>query len=158
MQTMGFQGYQESDIIEFALRLSSSKTAVFCVIATCSLAEVYQRYRPDNGGRKDLRNVGKLIRRKKFYFLNANRVLIYNLTVHSASQEMSLLLWTPLPAPAPSQINPIHTLQTYFPKIRFNIIFPAIRRSSEWLLHLGFPTPLRGPQSPPVHLRLFRHR
>jgi hypothetical protein len=38
--------------------------AVFGVVAPCGLVEVYRRYqphRPDDGGSKDLRNVGKLL-------------------------------------------------------------------------------------------------
>lgn len=33
-----------------------------------------------------------------------------------------------------SQINLVHTFQMYVPKIRFNIIFPPMRSSSEWPL------------------------
>jgi hypothetical protein len=33
-----------------------------------------------------------------------------------------------------SQMNPAHTLQTYFPLIRFNVIPPYTSRSSEWSL------------------------
>jgi hypothetical protein len=39
------------------------KIAVFWVVAPCSLVEVYQliTHRPDDGGSKDLWNVGKLL-------------------------------------------------------------------------------------------------
>jgi hypothetical protein len=63
---------------------------------------------------------------------------------HSATQEVSRLLWNPkvhylihtiLPlVPVPSQINLVHTLQPHFPEIHFSIIFPSIPRSSEWFL------------------------
>jgi hypothetical protein len=38
----------------------STKTAVFWVVTTCSLVEVYERF-PDDGGSKYLLNVGKLL-------------------------------------------------------------------------------------------------
>jgi hypothetical protein len=56
--------------------------------------------------------------------------------VHSASQEILGILWNPkahhrvhknLPVlPILSQMHPIHTFPTYFPKIRSNIILPPI--------------------------------
>jgi len=35
------------------------------------------------------------------------------------------------PVPILSQTSPIHTFQSYFPKIQSNIIFPSMRWSSE---------------------------
>lgn len=60
----------------------------------------------------------------------------------SASQEiLSHLLWNLMllynvhkilaPIPISSQMNPFHTLQTYFPKIYFSSILPSIPRSSK---------------------------
>jgi hypothetical protein len=42
----------------------------------------------------------------------------------------------PPPVAILSQMNPIHTSKSYFPKIHFNIILPSTPRSSDWL----FPT------------------
>jgi hypothetical protein len=39
--------------------LQFTKMAVFWVVASCSLVEVY--HRPDDGGSKDLWNIGKLL-------------------------------------------------------------------------------------------------
>jgi hypothetical protein len=73
-----------------------------------------------------------------------SRVLLEKLIVRSASQEILHLLWNPKdhyrvhhslpPAFILSQINPIHILQPYIPKIHFNIIRPSTLRSSEWFL------------------------
>jgi hypothetical protein len=43
----------------------------------------------------------------------------------------------PVPVPMLSQVNPLHTLPTNFPKIHFDPIFPSTSRSSEWLLSFG---------------------
>jgi hypothetical protein len=55
--------------------------------------------------------------------------------VHSVSREISRLLlnkkvhyrvYKPLPpSPIVSQMNPVHTLQPYFPKVNFNIILTS---------------------------------
>jgi len=65
---------------------------------------------------------------------------------HSASQEISCLLWepevhyrvheSPPLVPILSQMHPVHP---YFPKIRSNIAFP-FTDSSKWYLTLAFPT------------------
>jgi hypothetical protein len=46
----------------------------------------------------------------------------------------------PTTGPFPSQMNPVHTLPSYFPKIHSNIIFPSAPRSSKWSLPFRFPT------------------
>jgi hypothetical protein len=73
-----------------------------------------------------------------------NRVLLEQLIVRSANQEIPRLLWNPkvhygvhkrpLPAPILSQMNRVHTLQTCFYKIHFNIILPSTSRSFELCL------------------------
>jgi hypothetical protein len=59
-----------------------------------------------------------------------------------ASIEISRLLWnrkvhhrghySSAPVPILRQINPIHTTETYYPKVNFNIILPSTPRYSEW--------------------------
>jgi hypothetical protein len=39
-----------------------------------------------------------------------------------------------------SQMNSVHTFQSYFPKIPSNIILPSTSRYSEWSFPSGFPT------------------
>jgi hypothetical protein len=60
-------------------------------------------------------------------------------TSRSADQEFSNILWDPKVyyrvkgpplAHIISQINPVHTTQSYFSKIYFNIILPYTSRSS----------------------------
>jgi hypothetical protein len=41
--------------------------------------------------------------------------------------------------PILSQMNPVHTFPTYFPKIHSNISFPSTPRSSEWPRSFRFP-------------------
>jgi hypothetical protein len=67
---------------------------------------------------------------------------------HSASQEMVSILCNPKfhyhvhKAPPPvsilGQMNPIHTLTIYLPKIHSNIVFPSTPRSSEWTFPFSF--------------------
>jgi hypothetical protein len=62
---------------------------------------------------------------------------------HSASGEMSLILWNPkahyrvhkIPplVPVLSQMNPVSNLSSYFPKVRSGIL-PSTLRCSEWSL------------------------
>jgi len=86
----------------------------------------------------------------------------------SASQEIPLVLWNtkvqsrihkcPPPVPILSQIDPVHTLTSYFLKIHLNIILPSMPRFCKWFLSLRIPhqtlyTPLISPfvlHSPPT--------
>jgi hypothetical protein len=68
---------------------------------------------------------------------------------HSASQEISRLLWNPKVhyrvhnspplLPILSQLHAVHTFLLYFSNIHFNIIFSYTPRSSKWYLPFGFP-------------------
>jgi hypothetical protein len=72
--------------------------------------------------------------------------LLENPTARSASQEIPYLLVNPKihyrvhnsppTFPVLSQMNPVHTLQTYFLKIRYNIVLPA---APKWSLTLRLP-------------------
>jgi hypothetical protein len=74
--------------------------------------------------------------------------VIEKIIVRSSSQEIPLLLRNPKihyrihkslsQVHIQNQINPIHTLQTYFHKIDFSIILPSTPRSSEWSLPFRF--------------------
>jgi hypothetical protein len=65
---------------------------------------------------------------------------------HSDSQETSRLLWNlkahknPPLVPILSQINPVHILPPYLPKIHSNIILPSMPRSYECSFPSGNPT------------------
>jgi hypothetical protein len=60
---------------------------------------------------------------------------------HSASQEISRLLWNPKVhyhvhkssplVTLPIQMHPVHTFPPHFPKIHFNVIFPYTPRSDQ---------------------------
>ena len=45
----------------------------------------------------------------------------------------------PPPVPILSQLDPVHTLTSYFPKIHLIIISPSTPRSPKWLLSFRFP-------------------
>jgi hypothetical protein len=67
---------------------------------------------------------------------------------HSASHKIPRILWNPnihyrVHNSPPrvlvlSQVNPVHNVLPYSPKIRCNITFPSIPRSSEWSLPFRF--------------------
>jgi len=77
------------------------------------------------------------------------RVLFWEANSHSASQEIPQLLWNVKVhyhihnnlslVPILSQINPVHTLPSYAPKIHPNINLPSTLRSSEWSFPFRFP-------------------
>jgi hypothetical protein len=67
----------------------------------------------------------KLIERSDGQEIN---YILRNPKVHYRARE------SPIPVPILSQINPIHTTQTYFPKIEFNVFPLSTPSSSEWSL------------------------
>jgi hypothetical protein len=87
---------------------STTKMAVFWVVAPCSLVEVYQRFRgpegdrPDDGGSKDLWNVGKLL----------PALLLHGAT----TQKTAFFVLTALRTSNPTNINNAVRLWECFPK------------------------------------------
>jgi hypothetical protein len=73
-----------------------------------------------------------------------SRVLLEDLILHSAGQEIPHPLWkpkvhyrvhmSPPQIPIMCHMNPIHTPKPNFRRIHFNIIRPSTPRSSEWSL------------------------
>jgi hypothetical protein len=76
-------------------------------------------------------------------------VLLEKLPRFAASQEISRILWNPkghcrihkCPPPVPilSQLDPIHTSTSHFPKVHLNIIIPSTPGSPKWSLTFRFP-------------------
>jgi hypothetical protein len=79
----------------------------------------------------------------------------------AASQEIPCILWNPKvhhcthkrppPVPILSQIHPVHTPSSHFPKIHPNIILPSMPGSPQWSPFL------RPPHQNPVHTSLLPH-
>jgi len=94
----------------------------------------------------------------------------------SANKEIPRMLWNPMvqycihkcppPVPMLSQLNPVHTPTSHFPKIHLNIILPSMPGSPKWYLSLRFPPPkpcieLSSPyvlHAPPISFFLFYHQ
>jgi hypothetical protein len=83
------------------------------------------------------------------------RILFEKLTVTQLVKKYPAFLWNPkvhycvhtslLLDPILSQLNPVHPINPYLPKVHPNVILPPTPRSSQW------PLPFRPPNQNPVN-------
>ena len=78
-----------------------------------------------------------------------SKFLLEELTGFAANQEIPRILWNPKvhyrthkrppPVPILSQLHPVPTTPSHFPKIHLNIILPSTSWSPQWSLSIRFP-------------------